>query len=144
MRALSKKILSQPLLQLPGVVKEVRQKFATDMTDQELASMALFAKNMGADAKIQPLTVFGASALTGNKGDMIFNKPENIKLFSTIFGTSFNEKNFLNRSPFTKRDELGMTNNRSPAAIEVLREAGLLKQVAPDKPNSIMDAPVKK
>ena len=127
MRALSKQILNQPLLQLPGVVKEVRQKFATDMTDQELASMALFAKNMGADAKIQPLTVFGASALTGNKGDMIFNKPENIKLFSTIFGSSFNEKNFLNRSPFTKRDELGTTNNRSPAAIEVLREAGLYK-----------------
>ncbi len=143
MRALAKKITSQPLLQLPGIVKEARQQFATDMTDQELASMALFAKNLGADAKIQPLTVFGIGARTGNKGDIILNKPDNVKLFSTVFGPTFNPTNFLNRSPETKEDELGLVNNRSAAAQEVLRQAGLLKEVAPDKPNSASDAPVK-
>ena len=126
MRALAKKITSQPLMQLPGVVKEAKQQFATDMSDEELASLALFARNTGADTKIAPLTVFGEAARTGNRGDIILNKPDNIKLFSYIFGPSFDEKNFLNRSPETRRDELGIANNRNPAAIEVLRGAGLL------------------
>ena len=106
--------------------------------------MALFAKNLGADTKIQPLTVFGIGATTGNKGDIILNKPDNIKLFSTVFGSSFNKNNFLNRSPKTNEDELGRTNNRSPAAQEILREAGLLNEKEMQQPNPVLDAPVKK
>ena len=138
MRALAKKITSQPLLQLPGVVKQARSQLDTDLSDQELASMALFAQNLGIDSKIQPLTVFGVAARTGNRGDIILNKPENVKLFSTIFGPTFNAQNFLNRSPETRGDEYGLTNNRSASAQEVLRQAGILKDdakpvVAPGK-----------
>lgn len=141
MRALAKEIMSQPIYQLPGVVKEARQQFATDMTDEELASMALFAKNSGADAKIQPMTVFGASPTTGNMGDIILNKPQNVKLFSYIFGSSFDATKFLKRSPETTQDELGFTNNRSPAALEILREAGILSEKDLTKPKSVSDAP---
>ena len=141
MRALAKKITSVPLLQLPGVVGEAKKQFQSDMSDEEMASMALFVKNIGADAKISPLTVFGIGADDGS--DIILNKPENIKLFSYIFGDSFNEKNFLNRSPETDKDELGITNNRNPAAIEVLREAGILAPDAKVTPSSVLEAPVR-
>ena len=143
MRALAKEITSKPLMQLPGLVKEVKQQFQTDMTDQELASMALFTKNTGAGTNIQPLTVFGAGARTGNRGDIILNKPDNIKLFATIFGASFNPTNFLNRSPETTQDELGRTNNRSPAAQEILRQAGLLDEKELGRSNAVEDAPVR-
>ena len=141
MRALAKEITGVPLMQLPGVVKEAKQQFATDMNDEELASMALFAKNIGADAKISPLTVFGIGA--EDRSDIILNRPENVKLFSYIFGDSFDEKNFLNRSPETKHDELGIANNRNPGAIEVLRAAGIL---APDdkvEPSPATEVPVR-
>ncbi len=141
MRALAKKITSVPLMQLPGVVGEAKQQFQSDMTDAEMASMALFVKNIGADAKISPLTVFGIGADDGS--DIILNKPENIKLFSYVFGDSFNAQNFLNRSPETDKDELGIANNRNPAAIEVLREAGIL---APDEkvdPSPVTEVPVR-
>ncbi len=141
MRALAKKITAQPLMQLPGVVKEAKQQFATDMSDEELASMALFAKNIGADAKISPLTVFGIGA--ADQSDIILNKPDNIKLFSYIFGNSFDATNFLNRSPETTRDELGIANNRNPAAIEVLRGAGLLPPDSEIEPNPVSDVPVR-
>ena len=141
MRALAKKITALPLMQLPGAVQEAKQQFATDMDDQELASMALFAKNIGADAKISPLTVFGVGA--DDHSDIILNKPDNIKLFSYIFGTSFDEKNFLNRSPETKSDELGITNNRNPAAIEVLRGAGILPPDGEVAPSPVTNVPVR-
>ena len=140
MRALAKEITSQPLMQLPGVVKTAKEQFATDMTDEELASMALFSKNVGADTKISPLTVFGIGAPDGS--DIILNKPENIKLFSYIFGDSFDEKNFLNRSPETKRDELGIANNRNPAALEVLRGAGILPAGDASQSDAVSDVPV--
>ena len=142
MRALAKKITAQPLLNLPGVVKEAKKQFSTDMTDEELASMALFSKNIGADAKISPLTVFGIGA--DDRSDIILNKPENIKLFSYIFGNSFDQKNFLNRSPETDKDELGIANNRNPAAIEVLRGAGILPANGPVDPSPVTDVPVGK
>ncbi len=141
MRALAKKITSVPLMQLPGVVGEAKQQFQSDMTDEEMASMALFVKNIGADAKISPLTVFGIGAADGS--DIILNKPENIKLFSYIFGDSFNEQNFLNRSPETDKDELGIANNRNPAAIEVLREAGILAPDEKAEPSSVTEVPVR-
>lgn len=141
MRALAKKITSLPLMQLPGAVQEAKQQFATDMTDEELASMALFAKNIGAEATISPLTVFGIGAK--DRSDIILNKPDNVKLFSYIFGHSFDEKNFLNRSPETTHDELGIVNNRNPAAIEVLRGAGLLPPDGEVEPSSVTDVPVR-
>lgn len=141
MRALAKEIMSQPVYQLPNVVKEARQQFATDMTDEELASLALFSKNSGADAKIQPLTVFGVGA--SDKSDIILNKPDNVKLFSYIFGSSFDATNFLKRSPETTQDELGITNNRSPAALEILREAGIISEEDLAKPNAVLEAPVR-
>ena len=143
MRELAKKITKTPLTQLPGVVSEAKQQFSTDMTDAEMASLALFTKNLGDDAKISPLTVFGEAARTGNTGDIILNKPENIKLFSYIFGDSFNQANFLNRSPETTRDELGIANNRNPAAIEVLRQAGLLPPEGEVAPSPITEVPVR-
>ena len=141
MRALAKKITAAPLLQLPGVVGEAKKQFATDMSDEELASMAMFAKNIGADTKISPLTVFGIGA--PDHSDIILNKPENIQLFSYIFGNSFNANNFLNRSPNTTKDELGITNNRNPAAIEVLREAGLLPPEGAVDPSPVTEVPVR-
>ena len=142
MRALAKKITGLPLLQMPGAVKEIKRQFSTDMTDQELASMALFTKGIGPDAKISPLTVFGIGA--EDRSDIILNKPENIKLFSYVFGNSFNEKNFLNRSPETDKDELGLTNNRNPAAIEVLRGAGILPPNGKVDQSAVNEAPVRK
>ncbi len=141
MRELAKKITQTPLTQLPGVVSEAKKQFATDMTDEELASMALFAKNIGADAKISPLTVFGIGAR--DQSDIILNKPENVKLFSYIFGDSFDEKNFLNRSPETTRDELGIANNRDPAAIEILRGAGILPPDGEVAPSPVTDVPIR-
>ena len=141
MRALAKKITAQPLLSLPGVVKEAKKQFSTDMSDEELASMALFSKNIGADAKISPLTVFGIGA--DDKSDIILNKPENIKMFSYIFGDTFDQKNFLRRSPETDKDELGIANNRNPAAIEVLRGAGILSPNGPVESSAVLKAPVR-
>ncbi len=124
MKALAKKITGSPIYQMPGLVKEIKQQFATDMSDEEMASMGLFAKSIGAETKISPLTVFGIGAK--NRSDIILNKPENIKMFSYIFGNSFDQKSFLNRSESTDEDELGIANNRNPAALEVLRGAGIL------------------
>ena len=141
MRALAKEITGLPIYQMPGAVKEIKQQFATDMNDEELASMALFAKNIGADTKISPLTVFGIGA--EDQSDIILNRPENTKLFSYIFGNSFDEKNFLNRSPETKHDELGIANNRNPAAVEILRAAGILSPDEKVEPSPATEVPVR-
>lgn len=122
MKALAKRLMEKPLLQIPEVVKQVRKEFRTDMNDEELGSAALFAKNIGKAEQIQPLTMYGIYA---DNGDIILNRPKNIKLFSALFGDSFQEHNFLNRSEWTKRDDLGPSNNSSPGVKTFLKEAGL-------------------
>ncbi len=124
MRALAKKIMHAGLSQLPGLTKELRQQFESDMTDEQLASAAFFMHNLGDTAKIQPITLFGVYS---TRGSLTLNRPKNEKLLAAIFGSTFNKENFLNRSPSTDEDEIGSANDTNPGAQEVLREAGLLK-----------------
>lgn len=138
MQALARRIMEQPFWKLPDIAKEVRQQFNADLSDEEMASAALFAKNRGGGLKISPVTPFG---IYESDGDVRMNQPENVKLFTTIFGSSFDPNHFLVRSPSTERDEIGRLNNTAPAAQEVLREAGLLKK--DEKLESFADAPVK-
>lgn len=142
MKAVARRIMDKPILELPDLAKDVQKHFRTDMTDEELGSAALFSRNLGTSEKIQPLTLFGIYA---ENGDIILNGPKNEKLLATIFGSSFNAKNFLSRSPSTKRDDIGITNNASPGAQEVLRAAGLLDdEEAKDLANSpVLEAPVR-
>jgi hypothetical protein len=126
---------------IPGLVKEVRRQFETDLSDEQIGSMAAFAKNIGDPAKIQPLTLFGGY---GRRGSVILNKPMNEKLLTTILGPTFDADKFLHRSPYTETgDEIGASNNSSPAAIAVLREAGLIKGDKEIKRPSELDAPVR-
>ncbi len=122
MKALAKRLMEKPLWQIPEVVKQVRQEFRTDMNDEELGSAAYFARNLGNSEHIQPLTLYGIYA---DNGDIILNRPQNIKLMSALFGDSFNENNFLKESEWTKRDDLGPANNSSPSVKAFLKEAGL-------------------
>lgn len=122
MKALAKRLMEKPLLQIPDVVKQVRQEFRTDMGDEELGSAALFAKNLGSAEQIQPLTLYGIYA---DDGDIILNRPKNVKLMTALFGDSFQEDNFLNRTEWTKRDDIGPANNNSPSVKAFLKEAGL-------------------
>ncbi len=140
MQAIVGRIKAKPVWELPQVAKEIRKQFNATLTDEEMASMALFAKNSEGGGKISPLTTFGTYA---ENGDVILNKPENEKLFSTVFGSSFLPGNFLQISPSTERDEIGRTNNRNPAAREVLIEAGLIKPEDKVEDNFILDAPVR-
>lgn len=121
-RALGKKMTQQPLLRIPGLVDEVRRQFKTDMSDQELASAAVFAKSLG-DTKIDPVTLFGVYT---TKGNITLNRSKNIKLLSYVLGGTFDPSVFLENSPSTERDELGAENDSSPGAQELLRAAGLL------------------
>ncbi len=123
MKAIARRVMSKPLLQVPGLVQDVRRQFRTDMDDLELGSAALFAKNLGSAEKIQPLTLFGRYAANG---DIVLNKAKNEKLLTALFGDSFDSSNFLAQSPWTRRDDIGPHNNASPGALEVLKEAGLL------------------
>ncbi len=125
MRTLAKQLLHAPKLRLPGLVKEMRQQFKTDLPDDEAAAAAFFLQSLGDASKIQPLTLFGIYA---ENGDIILNRPKNVKLFKTIFGSSFNEDRFLVRSQWTKRDDIGVTNNANAAAQAVLKQAGLLDE----------------
>lgn len=122
MKALARRLMDKPKWQLPSLIKQIRKEFRTDMGDEELGSAALFAKNLGSAEHIQPLTMYGIYA---DNGDIILNKPSNIKLFKSLFGDSFDERNFLNRSEWTKRDDLGPSNNSSPSVKAFLKEAGL-------------------
>jgi len=124
MRALAKQIMHAGITQIPGLVQEVRHQFETDLNDEEIAAAAFFAKKIGDPSKIQPLTLFG---VYGSKGSLILNKPKNEKLLAYIFGPTFNPNNFLQRSPWARGDEIGGTNNSNPAALAVLRAAGVLK-----------------
>ncbi|HEX8235991.1 MAG TPA: LCP family protein [Abditibacteriaceae bacterium] len=141
MRALAKQIMHASPFAIPGLVKEVRRQFETDLNDEQIGSMAAFAKSIGDSAKIQPLTLFGAY---GRRGSVILNKPLNQKLLATILGPTFDSDKFLQNSPYTETgDEIGASNNASPAARAVLREAGLLKGNNDLKRPSELDAPVR-
>ena len=122
MRALAKKIMHAGMTEIPGLVKEVREQFKTDLSDEELASAANFARNLGDAAKIQPITLFGAYT---RRGSVVLNRPKNEKLLSYVLGTTFNAKNFLVNSPSTRDDEIGITNDSNPAALAVLKAAGV-------------------
>ena len=128
MRALSKKMMNVGPLQLPGLVTELQQLFNTNMSNEELVSAAMFARGLGNSAKVTPLTPYGIYAPDG--GDIILNKPQNAKLFAAIFGSSFDPKKLLVLSPETRYDDIGARNNNNPAALPVLKEAGLLKAEA--------------
>jgi LCP family protein required for cell wall assembly len=130
MRALAKKMTEQPLYKIPGLVEEVRRQFKTDMTDQEIASAAFFAKqSLGTGAKIDPVTLFGVYT---TKGAITLNRSKNIKLLSYVLGGTFDPSVFLQNSPSTERDELGHENDSSPGAQNLLRAAGLLGASSPD------------
>lgn len=131
-RALGKKMTQQPLFQIPGLVEEVRRQFKTDMSDQELASAAFFAKSLG-DTKIDPVTLFGVYT---SKGDITLNRSKNIRLLSYVLGSTFDPSVFLENSPSTERDELGAENDSSPGAQALLRAAGLLGPATSDTSDS--------
>jgi len=123
LRALGKKMTEQPIYKIPGLVQEVRQQFKTDMSDQEIASAAYFLRSLGPAAQMHPITLFGVYA---TRGDVILNRPKNIKLLSYLLGSTFDPSIFLQNSPSSERDELGPENDSSPEAKELLRAAGLL------------------
>jgi len=125
-RALAKRLTALPLTDVPGTVLEIQKLFKTKMTNDEVVSAALFVRSLGGSAKIAPITPFGIYAPDGS-GDIILNGPQNKKLFAAIFGPSFNPQKFLVHSPSTTQDDFGARNNNNPAAIPILREAGLLK-----------------
>lgn len=137
MRVLAKKMMNVGIIQLPGLVTELQKLFVSDMNDEETVSAAKFAHGLGDMSKITPLTPFGIYAGT----DIILNKPDNIKLFQTVFGSSFDPKKFLVESPETTRDDIGARNNNNPAALAVLSEAGLMKTENPDAHDAKIEAP---
>ncbi len=126
MRVLAKKMMNVGPMQLPGLVTELQSLFDTSMSNEELVSAAKFVRGLGDPSKITPLTPYGI--YKGN--DIVLNKPENIKLFTEIFGTSFDPQKFLVLSPETARDDIGHRNNDNPAALSILREAGLAEKDA--------------
>lgn len=121
MRVLAKKMMTVSPWQLPGLATEIQKLFVSTMSNEEMVSAAKFARSLGDMSKVTPITPFGVYA--GN--DIVLNKPKNIKLFSAVFGSSFNSKHFLELSPETKRDDIGERNNKNPATVAVLREVGL-------------------
>ena len=140
MRALAKAVMQASPLAVPGLVKEVRRQFETDLKDDTIASAAYFAKGIGDAGKIQPLTLFGTYT---TRGSVLLNKPKNEALLKTIFGPTFNSEKFLHRSPSIESgDEIGASNNSTPASRAVLREAGLLKDAQAPRPSE-MDAPLR-
>jgi len=137
MRALIKKMMgSYNLVQMPGLVSDLEKMISSNMSNEELVSAALFAKGLGSSAKITPLTPYGTYE---KNGDIKLNRPQNAKLFAAIFGASFNPKKLLVLSPETTGDDIGARNNNNPAALPVLREAGLLK--AEKHHNGELEAP---
>ncbi len=137
MRVLAKKMMNVPIYQLPGMVAEIEKLFVTTMTPEETVSAAKFAHGLGDMSKITPITPFGIYEGT----DIVLNKPDNLKLFTTVFGSSFDPTHFLELSPETKRDDIGARNNNNPAALAVLKEAGLMKTEDPASHNAEIEAP---
>lgn len=126
MRTLAKQMMNVGYSRLPEFITEFQKQFTTSMTDEELVSAAMFARGLNDSSKVTPLTPYGILAPEG--GDIILNRPQNTKLFTAIFGASFDPKKLLFLSPETKGDDFGARNNNNPAAIPILREAGLLKE----------------
>ncbi len=126
MRALAKKLTTQGIGNLPQLIKEIRKQFVTDpnFDISEMASAADFAKGVGDASKIQPVTLFGTYT---ERGSIILNESKNRKLLHYIFGSSFNDGLFLQNSPSTEGDEMGLENNSSPGAREILQRAGIVK-----------------
>jgi LCP family protein required for cell wall assembly len=137
MRALAKKMSTVGVLQLPGLVTELQKLFITDMNNDEMVSAGKFAHSLGGASSITPITPFGIYA--GN--DIILNKPDNIKLFTAIFGSSFNPQQFLVLSPETTGDDVGGRNNNNPATLAVMREAGIIKDKEPNSRDAEIEAP---
>lgn len=133
MRALAKKLATQPLWNIAPLVQEVRKQFETDpnLDTAEIASAADFVKEVGDPSKIQPLTLFGAYTA---RGSLILNRTKNRKLLQYVFGPTFDERRFLQNSPSTRNDVVGEENNTSPGAIAILRRAGILKGEASETP----------
>lgn len=124
MRALAQQLKHQSPLKIPSLLEEIRRQFKTDMTDEQMASAAYFAKNLGDGARVQPITLFGVYS---KRGSLLLNKPKNELLMQTIFGSTFNPNHFLQNSPWTEGDEIAPDFKNSPETQELLREAGLLK-----------------
>lgn|GEM_PF-2168733 len=135
MRALAKKLTTQGFTNLPQLIKEIRKQFITDphFDISEMASAADFAKGVGDASKIQPVTLFGTYT---ERGSIILNESKNRKLLHYIFGPTFTEQNFLQRSPSTEGDEMGEENNSSPGAREILIRAGIIKGAAAVEPQT--------
>jgi LCP family protein required for cell wall assembly len=123
MRALAQKVKNAGKLQIPGLVNEIMNQFKTDLSNQDIASAATFAKNLGDASKIQPVTLFGVYS---TRGSLLLNRSKNKKLLQYIFGSTFNPDHFLQNSPSTSEDEMGEENNSSPGARAILREAGVI------------------
>jgi hypothetical protein len=122
-------------------MKQIQEQFRTDMTEEELASLAIFAKNHGMAGKIQPLTLFGVYA---DNGDIILNRDKNEKLLPVIFGAAFDPSKFLQHSQTTEGDDIGPANNGNPAVQSILRQAGLLdEQEIRSAENSVVNVPVR-
>ncbi|RYG66665.1 LytR family transcriptional regulator [bacterium] len=138
MRALAKDIKNISWVDMPGLATDALQMFDTDMTNEELVSAAKFAHSLGDPSKISPLTPYGVYA---ENGDIILNKPDNIKLFKAIFGSSFDPNSFLVLSPETKSDDIGRRNNGNPAALMILKEAGLVDADAATPKDANFEAP---
>ncbi|HEX9995963.1 MAG TPA: LCP family protein [Abditibacterium sp.] len=138
MRALAKEMMNVGITELPGLVQEMEKLFLSDMSNEEMVSAAQFARGLGDASKITPLTPYGIYA---RNGDIILNRPENTKLFTAIFGSSFNPQSFLILSPETKRDDIGQRNNDNPAALTILREAKLVENPVATARNAPLDAP---
>jgi LCP family protein required for cell wall assembly len=127
MRALAQRLKQLPPWQLPGVVKEIRQQFETDMDDTLLASTGFFAQGIDSTQKIQPITLFGIYGSGRHRGSLVLNKPKNEKLLAYIFGPTFNPDNFLQRSPWTRGDEISEESLKNPDTYRLLVEAGVIK-----------------
>lgn len=137
MRALAKKMMTVGVTRLPGLVTELHTLFDSDMNNDEMVSAAKFAKSLGNTTQITPITPFGI--YEGN--DIVLNRPENIKLFSAVFGSSFNPERFLELSPETSQDTIGKRNNNNPAALELMREAGIVEAENGNADDGAVEAP---
>lgn len=137
MRVLAKKMTNVGPLQLPGLATEIQKLFVSDLNKDEMVSAAKFAHGLGNASQITPITPFGI--YQGN--DIVLNKADNIKLFTAVFGSSFDPTKFLVLSPETDRDDIGARNNNNPAALAVLAEAGLMKTENPESRDASVEAP---
>ena len=136
LRELAKQLRHLAPWKVPETITAAQKLLQTNLSDEELASAAFFARGLASAGSIAPLTPYGVYA---RNGDIILNKPQNDKLFAAIFGPSFNPGNFLKLSPTTQRDDIGARNNNNPSALSVLRDAGLAKDNS--RHNAKIEAP---